>query len=158
MLFRDSKLQRKALTNLQKLTEASYSLFLGNSYQTQQQIIGGESSAEITIEFHCNDYIFAFLAEGSLRFPKGKMQMSPPIGGIKHHSKKIYSLAANKNDPQFPHRFRVTLPKWVDEDVSLMRWLSSYGNQIRIVSPKSIRDRVIQFASEICNLYGSDKC
>ena len=158
LLFRDRKLQRKALTNLQKLTEASYSLFLGNSYQTQQQIIGGESSAEITIEFHCNDYIFAFLAEGSLRFPKGKMQMSPPIGGIKHHSKKIYSLAANKNDPQFPHRFRVTLPKWVDEDVYLMRWLSSYGNQIRIVSPKSIRDRVIKFASEICDLYDTDKC
>jgi predicted kinase len=158
MLFRDSKLQRKALTNLQKLTEASYSLFLGNSYQTQQQIIEDDSIAEITIEFHCNDYIFAFLAEGSLRFPKGKMQMSPPIGGINHHSKKIYSLAANKNDSQFPHRFRVTLPKWVDEDVSLMRWLSSYGNQIRIVSPKSIRDRIIKFASEICDLYGSDKC
>lgn len=159
MLFRDSKLQRQALTNLQKLTDASYSLFLGNSSQEQQQIIAGDTSSEMTIEFHCNDYIFAFLAEGSLRFPKGKLHMSPPIGGIKpHHSKKIYSLSESKNDPQYPHRFRVTLPKWVDEDVHVIHWLSSYGNQIRIVSPKSIRDRVIKLASEICDLYDSDKC
>ncbi len=156
MLFRDGRLQRQALAKLQKLTERSYSLFLGNSSQAQQQIIEGDPTAEITIEFHCNDYIFRFLAEGSLRFPKGKMQMSPPIGGLKHHSRNIYRLTANKNDSQFPHRFRVTLPKWVDEDVYLIRWLSSYGNKIRIVSPESILDRVIMFASEICDLYGSD--
>ena len=66
MLFRDGRLQRQALAKLQKLTERSYSLFLGNSSQAQQQIIEGDPTAEITIEFHCNDYIFRFLAEGSL--------------------------------------------------------------------------------------------
>ena len=157
--FRNDNLQRQALANLQKLTDASYSLFLGNSSQAQQQIIAGVSSAEMTIEFHCNDYIFAFLAEGSLRFPKGKMHMSPPIGGIKpHHSKKIYSLKANKNDPQYPHRFQVILPTWVDEDELLIRWLSSYGKKIRIISPNVIRDRVINLACEICDLYNSERC
>ena len=153
---RDSKSQRQALRQLQKLTAASYSLFLGNSPQAQQKIITGDPSAEITIEFHCNDYIFAFLAEGSLRFPKGKMQMSPPLGGIKHHSRKIHSLTPNQNNSQFPHKFRVTLPQWVEDDVYLIRWLSSYGNQIKIIAPPSIRQRVIGCASAICDLYNSE--
>lgn len=153
--FRTPKEQRQALANLQKLTEASYSLFLGNSYLDQQQILKGDTSAEITVEFYCNDYLFAFLAEGSLRFPKGKMQMSPPIGGKQnHHSSQIYRLKPN-NDPNYPHQFRVTLPKWVNDDVYLMRWLFSYGNNIRIVSPISIRNGIKKFAKEICELYES---
>ena len=109
---------------------------------------------EIRVELWFNDSIFPFICEGTKRYPPGQMKMSPPLGNkpTSRRLKSIFSLSQSP-DPEFPHRFQVTFPKWSLQDVDLWRWVAGFGGNVKVVQPQPLIDKIQDIGAGICRLY-----
>lgn len=149
--------QETALNRLQQLSEICGSIFLGYNYQDQKHFLDGtkkeRSQVSTTIELWFNDHIFKFIAEGTKRFPPQQMKMSLPTTGRKLTlPKSIFSLKPTE-DPNFPHRFQLTLPKWCLKDIELIRWILGFKAGVKVVKPTSLVKEIKQVGEEIVNIY-----
>ncbi len=155
---RSQQAQEKSLHKLQRLHQSSAGLFLGTSVQDQQLFLSTNKSersqVEITVELWFNDIIFRFISEGTKRYPPSQMKMSPPLldRPVNRQLKSIFSLPKT-DDPNFPNRFRVTLPKWSLHDVDLWRWIAGFGGQVKVVQPQELVDKIKRIGTEICWVY-----
>jgi len=142
-----------SLKNLHYLTEVSFGIFLGNSFDLQQQVLAKNPDAEITVEIFCNDNIFKFLSEGSKRFPTGKLRMSKFLAQRKGDLDKSIHCLEPSDDRDFPHCYQFTLPNWAKDDKLLISWLFGFGNSIKVIGPDVIKNQVIQLAHDTFNTY-----
>lgn len=141
---RSRNYQVKSLKQLITLYESCGGIFLGNDPKQQKQYLSKEASerkkVEITIEIWFTDQIFKFISEGTRRFPLNQMKMSQPFNReLLRKNRTLFSLRKT-SDPNFPHRFRVTLPQWSLEDIDLHRWILGFGGEAKVVSPDEFRE------------------
>lgn len=149
--------QQKALQKLTKLYHASAGIHLGNSIAHQRRYLSPTKSeraeVEILVELWFTDGIFRFISEGTQRFPRSQMQMSPPTQGmVAKQDKSLFALKPTKNK-HFPHRFQVRLPCWSMDDVELKRWIVGFGGGVMVVKPAVLRDRIRRMGKEISGVY-----
>ncbi|MEZ2239642.1 AAA family ATPase [Microcoleus sp.] len=152
---RDRQTQEQSLQKLNQLLAASAGIFLGNNASLQQQFLSLDkkerSGAEITIELWFNEKTFRFVAEGTKRFPV--MKMSPPVGGKKPEGfKSLFSLQPT-GDAKFPHRFRVVLPNWSLNDISLEQWIIGFGGSVKVVKPPELVEKIKNIGDRIVEVY-----
>ena len=149
--------QQAALNRLQMLCEFCGGIFLGHSYQDQKRLLDGnpkeKASVLMRIELWFNDKMFNFIAEGTRRFSPPRMKMSlPTVGRQLSLPKSIFCLKPT-GDLNFPHRFRVTLPKWCEKDVELVRWILGFHGGVKVVKPQSLADQIKKIGGDILNIY-----
>jgi len=141
---REFKLQWQRLEQLKQLYTASAGIFLGNDVSRQKKYLSKKQrpSVEMTVELWMSEQIFKFVSEGNQRFPKSQMQMTrPPQQATRQTDQSIFRLAGTK-DPDFPYRFRVTLPVWSMDDVDLKRWVLGFAGQVKVIEPQVFRDKI----------------
>ncbi|MEZ2339583.1 AAA family ATPase [Microcoleus sp.] len=152
---RSRAIQEQSLQKLNQLLAASAGIYLGSNSERQQQFLSTDkkvrSGAEITVELWFNANKFRFVAEGTKRFPV--MKMSPPAGYLNSgNSKSLFSLQPTGDD-RFPHRFRVVLPKWSLDDVSLEQWIIGFGGGVKVVKPPELVEKVKNIGDRIVEVY-----
>lgn len=150
---RSRNLQLKSLDQLITLYKACGGIFLGNDPKSQQQYLSSNpeerQKVEVTIEIWFTDPIFAFISEGTKRFPLRQMKMSQPLNrNLLRRNRSLFSLRKTA-DPDFPHRFRVNLPQWSLEDFDLHRWILGFGGQAKVVSPNTLKNTLHLKGKEI---------
>lgn len=138
--------QARSLQRLQRLHEASPGLFLGTSAADQQCYLSGnrqeKARVEVTVELRFDDEMFRFISEGTRRFPRTQMKMSPPVSGV-GKPRSLFSLSRAR-DREFPHRLRVRLPRWSLEDVDFLRWIVGFGGRVKVAKPPELMARVVE--------------
>ena len=149
--------QEKALEILEKLFIGSPGIHLGYSVTEQQQFLSPSKKERdqvcSTIELWFDEQRFRFIAEGTKRFPAQQMKMSPlAIGGKSNLPKSIFSLKPT-GDENFPHRFRLVLPKWYLQDVEFFRWVIGFGNGVKVVKPQELVNKIRETAEAIIQVY-----
>ena len=154
---RDMKTQQISLAKLQKLYQASSSIYLGRDAQLQRQYLSAKSGQrrhlEITLELWFSDYIFQFVSEGTNRFPQHKMQMSPKLTGTTSSKKERMFSLPKTGDPRFPNRFQVRLPCWSVDDIDLQRWILTYGNDVKVVQPPQLVAKLTEISQAMARIY-----
>ncbi len=143
---RSQEEQQAALNRLQMLCEFCGGIFLGHSYQDQKQFLDGNETEKarvsMMVELWFNDKMFSFIAEGTRRFSPPQMKMSLPTVGRKLTLPKSIFRLKPTGDLKFPHQFQVTLPKWCEKDVELVRWILGFQGGVKVVKPQSLADQI----------------
>ena len=161
---RDGTAQRQALQRLQRLYEASGGLFLGHSAKMQRQFLSArpdlQAQATLTLELWFTDALFAFISEGTQRFPLAAMKMSPKPSkpGSPHSTVSpdaLFSLSPSP-DPTYPNRLQVTIPRWAEQDRDLRRWILGFGSEVKLVAPDVMVAGMAQLSQELMHLYHPD--
>ncbi len=161
---RDGTAQRQALQRLQRLYEASGGLFLGHSAKMQRQFLSTRPATQVqatlTLELWFTDALFAFISEGTQRFPLAAMKMSPKRSkpGSPHSTVSpdaLFSLPPSP-DPTYPNRLQVTLPRWAEQDRDLRRWILGFGSEVKLVAPDAMVAEMAQLSQELMHLYHPD--
>lgn len=156
---RSREAQDRALRHLHQLREACPGLFLGNSVADQQSFLGGDRggrrAVEVTVELWFEEEMFRFVCEGTKRFPRRQMRMSPPPGRAGKGGATPFSLSPT-GDRSFPHRFRVVLPRWSLADVDLIRWIVGFGDRVRVVKPPELIRKIKGMGEAIVSVYEGD--
>lgn len=147
--------QETALKNMQQLLNNSIGLHLGSNSLEQKQFLSSKTSVrkkvEITIKLRFNDTIFKFISEGTKRFPKNRMKMSPP--NDKTSTKTgLFSLEKSP-DSRFPNRLEITLPRWSLESIDLWKWIVSFGGQVIVEEPPELVEKVREIGEGIVGVY-----
>jgi predicted kinase len=148
--------QRQALQRLQRLYLASGGLYLGSDPQQQRQFLNpdpqGRAAATLLLELWFSDRIFAFISEGTQRFPREQMKMSPRLTPNPSPAESLFCLTQSP-DLLHPHRFQVQLPLWAREDRDLWRWILGFEDGVRVVAPEVMVEKVKAAAAAISALY-----
>ena len=150
--------QRQALKLLQSLQHACSGLYLGRCVQMQQQFLSHDpdqqATASIQIELWFTDRIFAFIGEGTQRFPADQMKMSPKLNGHLASQTELFCLPRSQ-DAHYPNRLLLTLPAWSCEDIDLRRWILGFGAEVKVVAPPELRQQLSDIAQKITDLYSN---
>lgn len=138
--------QLESLGNLKKLYTASAGIFLGNQVSNQIKYLSKDkqecNSVKMTVELRMTEQIFKFVSEGNQRFPKSQMQMTRRWDQASQETDQSIFCLPESKDPDFPYRFRVTLPIWSIHDVDLKRWILGFGRQIKVAEPAEFRQKI----------------
>jgi hypothetical protein len=150
--------QQRALKKLTHLQQAGGGLYLGDSVELQRHFLSPDpqqqTAASVVLELWCTDAIYTFISEGTQRFPKGQLKLSPRSTAVPPKLKSLFTLAPSP-DSDYPHRFQVTLPCWCCQDLDLRRWLLGFGAAIKVITPATIQQQVQTHAQDICAVYSA---
>ncbi|MDL5051963.1 WYL domain-containing protein [Oscillatoria laete-virens NRMC-F 0139] len=155
---RDRRDQQKSLHKLQCLYQACGGLYLGRSASEQRQFLSKTPAIRdavcMTVELWFNDHAFRFVSEGTQRFPISQMKMSPKLSSnpTSQQLAPIFTLAKSP-DPAHPNRFQVKLPRWSLDDIDLRRWILGFGNQVKVVEPPELVEKISGIGRAIADLY-----
>jgi predicted kinase len=156
---RSRSIQVKLLHRLHALQQASGGLFLGSDPQVQRQFLSRDPAVRalvsLQMELWFTDRIFAFVSEGTQRFPTEAMKLSPRDRRQAAQQPHLFCLPQSQ-DPQYPHCFQVDLPIWAVDDIDLRRWILGFGADVKIIEPESLRSRIYQMGQEIAALYAPE--
>ena len=148
----DQRIQRLWLERLHKLLQVSYSLFVGRNTQEQQAFFGKKADRdgyENKLELWFSSTMYDFVSAGTRRF--SGVQLSPP--NYAGADTKQYILKRTK-DKRFPHRLRAMVPCWVvEEDFDLVAWVLRFGDDVKVITPKVLAQRVQQQALTAASVY-----
>lgn len=145
--------RERALQKLTQLYNASAGLFLGNSIEVQQQFLRGEAAARVTVELWAGDAMFRFIAEGTQRFGRVPLQMSPPPNKSRQSLDARVFVLEPTGDEQFPHRLRLSLPIWSLQDVDFRRWILGFVDGVKVVQPLALAATVGEMGRAIAAIY-----
>ena len=152
---RSPEQHKKSLDKLTKLYKACPSLFLGNEVEDQNNFLVGEPDATIEVKLLFNDKIFSFIAEGTKRFPRAKIKMSPPKERkdfYQQHFGNIFCLKRSDH-PNFPNQLHLTFPKWSINDVNLKSWILGYDNAVKVGEPQELVNKIKNCGKGIAENY-----
>lgn len=153
---RDITAQQKSLYRLQQLYQSCGGLYLGSSTTAQQRFLSRNpktrAAASIQLELWFTDQIFAFISEGTQRFPLTQMKMSPKLGERSTKADPLFSLPRS-GDPNYPNRLQVQLPQWSTGDLDLRRWILGFGAMVKVISPPELVEQVHKVGCAIAELY-----
>ncbi len=148
--------QRQALQRLQRLYLASGGPYLGTDPHQQRQFLSHDpqerAAASLVLELWFTDGIFAFISEGTQRFPREQLKMSPRLTPGPSPAESLFCLSKSP-DPRHPHRFQVQLPLWAREDRDLWRWILGFEDGVRVVAPEIMVEKIKTAAAAISGLY-----
>jgi predicted kinase len=154
--MRSRSAQLKSLHRLQTLQQATGGLYLGNHAQEQKLYLSRNAkhraSVSLQLELWFTDRIFAFVSEGTQRFPVSQMRMSPMRKQQAAKHPRLFCLSSS-DDEQYPHRFQVNLPVWSCDDIDLRRWILGFGAEVKVIHPEKLRHNIAQTGSKIAELY-----
>ncbi|WP_397443287.1 MULTISPECIES: AAA family ATPase [unclassified Phormidium] len=155
---RDLAAQQQSLHRLQQLYQACSSLYLGMNAKAQKQFLSRNpevrAAASMQLELWFTDKIFAFVSEGTQRFPMAQMRMSPKLTGNPSKSSALFTLPKS-SDPLYPNRLQVQLPSWSRDDRDLQRWILGFGAMVKVVAPLEIAAQIHKVGCAIAELYAS---
>ena len=158
--IREHEKHKLSLKILNKLMYISGGIYFGENADLQKSLFLAESENDkkrlfTKVRFRTNHRIYKFMREGLQRYPLNQIKISLPLSGDnwKITNKKIFTLKPDsKNTHPFP--IEILLPSWtVERDIDFQRWLFGFSDGIKIESPLNLKDRHIQFALGIRNLY-----
>ena len=134
------------------MLQVSYSLFVGRNTQEQQAFFGKKADRdgyENKLELWFSSTMYDFVSAGTRRF--SGVQLSPP--NYAGADTKQYILKRTK-DKRFPHRLRAMVPCWVvEEDFDLVAWVLRFGDDVKVITPKVLAQRVQQQALTAASVY-----
>ncbi len=161
---RDGSVQRQVLQRLQRLYQASGGLFWGHSAKMQRQFLSRrpdtQAQATLMLELWFTDALFAFISEGTQRFPIAAMKMSPRQSKPRTpnptaSSDALFSLPPS-SDPIYPNRLQVMLPRWAEQDRDLRRWILGFGSEVKLMAPAEMVTAMAQLSQALISLYNSE--
>ncbi|QFZ91812.2 AAA family ATPase [Synechococcus elongatus] len=155
--------QKAALEAITTLQQHGYGLFLGDAVKPQQTFLLQTPAARLrsmdTLELRFTESLFAFISEGTQRFPLAQMKMSRPPGrklaSASPELQKLYSLP-KAPDPTHPYQLKVKLPAWSLQEITLKTWLLGLRSGVKVIAPKKLRDDICQDHLAAAALYGDD--
>jgi len=157
--IRGLKEQKTALKKLTKLLSASAGIYLGDSAKEQKAFLSTDKKqrekVETKVELWFSEEIFAFIAEGTKRFPASQMKMSKPPKSsyLVRGDKKIFSVNKESDDKTKPYIFRVTLPQWSLKEFDFLRWILGFGGGVRVHKPDELREKIIELSTSTIKVY-----
>jgi predicted kinase len=153
---RSAEKQKAALNKMEKLLNNSIGIHLGTNSLEQKQFLSPKTrdrkKAETTIKLRFNDDMFKFISEGTKRFPKNRMKMSPPNGKTQTTT-GLFCLEKSP-DSRLPNLLEVTLPKWNLDSIELCKWIVSFGGQVIVEEPPELIEKVRSIGEGIVEVYG----
>jgi predicted kinase len=156
---RDFLAQQQSLHRLQQLYQACGGLYLGRSAKAQKHFLSRDpelrAAASMQLELWFTDQIFAFISEGTQRFPIAQMKMSPKLTGDSSKPSSLFSLSKS-GDLIYPNRLHVQLPGWSKDDLDLRRWILGFGGMVKVVSPVEMVEQICAVGCAIAALYTAD--
>jgi predicted kinase len=156
--IRDEKEQKQALKKLEHLYACSAGIHLGYSSEAQHQFLSSDrakkAAVQVTVKLLFSPEVFKFISEGTQRFPRNQMKMTPPMN-FYSLDEKIFCLGKSKN-PKFPYQFQVTLLQWSLDDVDLKRWILGFDGEVKVIEPKELVDRFRQASKAMYEIYRED--
>lgn len=153
--YRSRQEQDQALEKLQNLLKGSAGIHLGDSVSDQIQFLSQDKKKRMavctTVELWFNDKTFHFVTEGTKRFTYMKMSR-PQFASQVNLPKSIFCLQGT-GDKQFPNRFQTVLAQWSLNDFDLLRWIIGFGNNVKVIKPQPLIDKVKNTAQGIVDVY-----
>ncbi|WP_218079677.1 AAA family ATPase [Anthocerotibacter panamensis] len=118
-------LQRRSLKRIDTLLKGSAFLFLGDDPRQQQLFLNTKtrSTVQVVVELWFTKALSQFIQEGTKRFTQQKLDF-------------------NTGNTRFPCRLVATLPIWSIEDIDLQRWILGYGDQVNVIQPQSLAEKI----------------
>lgn len=157
---RSATARARALRNLETLCDRTVGLFLGRSVKHQQDWLSGDrqrqKSSSLILELRFTDGLFPFICEGTQRFKRSQMKLSPPRNAPYTLDTTLFSLKRS-SDPDYPHRMCVTLPIWNQENIDLHRWILGYGSGVKVVKPQALVAKIAATSQAIAQLYPDER-
>ena len=151
--------QQRSLHRLQRLYQSCSGLYLGTSAKAQKQFLSRNpevrEAVSIQLELWFTDKIFSFISEGTQRFPSAQMKMSSNLTGQSSKPNPLFRLPKS-NDPVYPNRLQVKLPRWSIEDWDLRRWIVGFGAMVKVISPPEMVNQVREVGCGIAQLYSPE--
>jgi hypothetical protein len=150
-LRRSGEQHAAAVARLDRLLHHSGGIYFGTDLE-QQLAIASPSAARrcqalVTLRFHCAPWAFAFIREGLQRYPIEHTRFSRPLPADSwwHHPSAPHVLPPGPADSSHPYPVELDLPPWtVAADIDLRSWLFAFGGGIRIESPDSLRQELVE--------------
>ena len=153
-----------ALARLERLLHHSGGIYFGSDLQQQLALATPSaqrrSQALVTLRFCCAAWAFAFIREGLQRYPIEHTRFSKPLPGDSwwHHPRAPHVLEPGPADASHPYPVELDLPPWtVAADIDLRSWLFAFGGGIRIESPETLRQELVQRCREAIAANGENR-
>lgn len=150
-----------ALERLERLMDACGGVYFGESIEDQLAVMVPLLGRSVkppyqVLRFSCTAWVFNLIRETPRRYPLEHIAFSKAIqgDGIKDPGAR-YILNPNPAGDSHPYPVEFRLPHWtVAHDWDLHNWLFRWGAGIRIEQPIALRQKQLQQAQEVVDLYG----
>lgn len=154
---RDINEQKKSLANLDNLYTASAGIYLGDNVddvKKQHKFLNSQErkQVEIKIVLHATEKAFKFICEGNQRFHKIQMSVPDWFQGRSSDS-KIFNPKLKQNISLHQYTIEIILPEWSLEDIDLIRWISSWGKEVKVLQPQPLIDKIQAIGQGIQDIY-----
>ena len=153
----------RALERLQRLLHVCGGLYFGESIDAQLAVMPdyeaqGLESPYSLLRFSCTPEVFSLIREEPRRFPPEHTAYAKPMPGDGLGAPGPRdTLAPNPASDSHPYPVELRLPEWtVAHDWDLRNWLFRWGAGVRIEHPTELRDKQLQQAREVVELYRDD--
>ncbi len=159
---RCDEVHQQAVERAGRLLHLSGGIDCGDDLGEQLALAGASAKTRsrhlVTLRFSCEDWAFAFIREGVLRFPIEHTRFSRPLPGDSwwRHPKAPHRLAPNPAGDSHPYPVEFDLPPWtVRRDVDLRTWLLGFAGGVRIEAPEALREEHQDKARAVLAAYGT---
>ena len=71
----------------------------------------------------------------------------------KSYDKKIFDSQIGENIPPYQYTIKITLPQWSLTDIDLIRWISAWGKEVKVISPQVLIDKIHSIGEGITHIY-----
>ncbi|WP_158217059.1 AAA family ATPase [Synechococcus sp. 8F6] len=150
-----------ALERLERLMDVCGGVYFGESIEDQLAVMAPALGRSVkppyqVLRFSCTAWVFNLIRETPRRYPLEHIAFSKAIqgDGIKDPGTRCI-LTPNPAGDSHPYPVEFRLPHWtVAHDWDLHNWLFRWGAGIRIEQPIALREKQLQQAQEVVDLYG----
>ncbi len=158
---RSNEVHKQAVERAGRLLHLSGGIYCGDDLSEQLALAGASAKTRarhlVTLRFSCQDWAFAFIREGVLRFPIEHTRFSRPLPGDAwwRHPKAPHRLEPNPAGDSHPYPVEFDLPPWtLRRDVDLRTWLLGFAGGVRIEAPAALREEHQERARAVLAAYG----
>ncbi|MFM7791648.1 MAG: hypothetical protein ACKO90_27295, partial [Microcystis panniformis] len=107
---------------------------------------------------YATELAFKFICEGNQRFQKIEMSLPDWLKGTSYERKALATrdrgiFKLEQNIPPYQYTIKITLPEWSLMDIDLIRWISGWGKEVKVIEPQSLVDRIYSIGEGITNIY-----
>ena len=136
-------------------------VYFGESIEDQLAVMGPLLGRSVkppyqVLRFSCTPWVFNLIKETPRRYPLEHIAFSKAIQGDDSKDPNTRCiLTPNPAGDSHPYPVEFRLPHWtVEHDWDLHNWLFRWGAGIRIEQPIALRQKQLQQAQEVVDLYG----
>ena len=149
-----------ALERLERLMDVCGGVYFGESIEDQLAVMGPLLDRTVkppyqVLRFSCTPGVFNLIRETPRRLPLEHIAFSSAIpgDGIKDPGARCI-LPPNPAGDSHPYPVEYRLPSWtLERDWDLRNWLFRWGAGIRIEQPTELREKQVQEARAVMELY-----